>query len=77
MTNTTKNRLMVYSLEEEKKENSSKTKTLMYEIDELKQKIQLLEDGQKDNDDNLDKLANLFKLGIIDENGLSIYNDMY
>ena len=61
---------------EEKKENDSEVRTLSKEIDALKSKIQLLEDDLINNDDNLEKLSNLFKLGIIDENGHPIINQI-
>ena len=69
-----KDQQKIAELIEEKKESGSKVRTLSKEIDALKSKIQLLEDDLINNDDNLEKLSNLFKLGIIDENGHPIIN---
>ena len=49
---------------------------LVNKIDALKSKIQLLEDYLINNDDNLEKFSNLFKFGIIDENGHPIINQI-
>ena len=70
MPKITKDRMIINDLEEKKEENDSKMISLIHEIDELKGKIHQLEDNQRDNEDNLDKLAHLYKLGLIDENGI-------
>ena len=64
--------------ESEDKRNKSDLKIdcLYKEIESLRRKIGQLEDDQIDHLGNLDKLANLFSLGIIDENGLPITNKM-
>ena len=61
-----KDKTIVKKFEEEKSQNESKIKSLNKEIDNLKFKLQVLEDYQRDNDDNMEKLSNLYKLGIID-----------
>ena len=63
-------------LEEEIKNNDSKENVLNRKIDELRFKIQEFVNLQKENDENLDKLSDLYKLGIIDENGVVINNRM-
>ena len=66
----------IITLEEEKKELNNKTAFLETELDDLRTKIR---DLQKDNEaceGNSDKLSKLFDLGIIDENGELIQNDM-
>ena len=47
--------------EEEKKSSDGKIKNLNKEIDNFKFKLQELEDIQRDNDDNLEKLSHLYK----------------
>ena len=71
-----KDKKIVEKFEEEKSQNESKIKSLNKEIDNLKFKLQELEDFQRDNDDNMEKLSNLYKLRIIDEDGLPINNRM-
>ena len=44
-------------------------RNLVEEIKDPKNKIQQIEESQKENDDNLEKLSNLYELGVIDENG--------
>ena len=68
--------MAIKNLEEEKKGSDTKVRGLIKEINELKYKIQQLEDFQIDNEDNLGKLSNLYKFGIIDENGHPINNRM-
>ena len=46
------------------------------ELDELKEKISYIESIQGDADENIEKLGKLYKMGIIDENGELINNDM-
>ena len=45
-------------------------------VDLFNQKIDDLERVQRENDDNPDKMSNLYKLGIINENGIPINNRM-
>ena len=66
----------IRELEEEKKETDRKIDDLNNEIDSLRRKIEQFENDQMDHEENLEKLSNLFKLGIIDENGLPINDDM-
>ena len=61
---------------EEKKESDFVEQPLNKKIVELKFKVQELEDLQRENDENLDKLSNLYKFGIIDENGNPINNQI-
>ena len=76
MPKTNKDHQKIMKLEEEIKDNYSKEKELNRKIDELRSKIQEFENLQKENDENLDKLSDLYKLGIIDENGFVINNRM-
>ena len=78
MPKTNKDHQKIMKLEEEIKDNDSKEKEkeLNRKIDELRLKIQEFENIQKENDENLDKLSDLYKLGIIDENGFVINNRM-
>ena len=76
MPRDTKEKKIINNLEEEKKGSDTKVRGLVKEIDDLRLKIQQLEDNQLDNEDNLEKLSNLYKLGIIDENGQPIDNRM-
>ena len=71
-----KDQQKIAELIEEKKECHSEVITLSKEIDVIKSKIQLLEDDLINNDDNLEKFSNLFKLGIIDKNGHPIINQI-
>ena len=57
-----KDQQKIAELIEEKKESDSDVRTLSKEIDALNSKILLLEDDLINNDDNLEKLSNLFKL---------------
>ena len=64
-----KDQKLIKVLEEQKKGGEYHVKLLNKEIDELKQKILDLEESQRNNDDNLEKLTKLYDLGVIDENG--------
>ena len=76
MPKISKDRQMILDLEEEKEVHDSKVKKLIDEIDDLRNKIQQLEDNQIDNEENINKLSNLYELGLIDENGQPISNRM-
>ena len=76
MPKISKDRQMILDLEEEKEVHDSKVKKLIDEIDDLRNKIQQLEDSQTDNEENINKLSNLYELGLIDENGQPISNRM-
>ena len=76
MPKISKDRQMILDLEEEKEVHDSKVKKLIDEIDDLRNKIQQLEDNQTDNEENINKLSNLYELGLIDENGQPISNRM-
>ena len=64
-----KDQKLIKVLEEQKKGGEYHVKLLNKEIDELKQKILDLEESQRDNDDNFEKLTKLYDLCVIDENG--------
>ena len=49
---------------------------LNQEIEELKYKLQKFEDMQRENKDKIEKLSNLYEMGIIDEEGHSTNNKM-
>ena len=76
MPKISKDRQMILDLEKEKEVHDSKVKKLIDEIDDLRNKIQQLEDNQTDNEENINKLSNLYELGLIDENGQPISNRM-
>ena len=76
MPKVNKDHQRIMQLEEEIKESDSKERALNKEIEKLKYKIQDFENQQNENDDNLEKLSNQYKLGIIDENGCLINNKM-
>ena len=61
-------------MKEEKRLNDSKINELFAEIDKLKQKANDMQNEQIDSQDNFDKLANLYKQGIIDDQRLPIYD---
>ena len=69
MPRVTKDKQMIKALEEQKEGCNSKIIGLIKEIDSLREKIQQLEDSQLDNEKNVERLSNLYELGIIDENG--------
>ena len=72
----TKEQQKIITLEEEKKELDSKTSILKEELNDLKSKMNDLQHQQEISDSNNDKLSKLYELGIIDENGELIRNDM-
>ena len=76
MPKINKDHQKLMELEEEIKEHDSKEIELNRELEALKYKMEGFEDLQKENDENLDKLSNLYKLGVIDENGYLINNKM-
>ena len=76
MSKQSKDKKQIGELKDIWKESGLKIDYLCKEIESLRRKIGQLEDDQIDNQWNLDKLANLFSLGIIDENGLPITNNM-
>ena len=76
MPKITKDRRIINDLEEKKEENDPKMISLVHEIDELKEKIHQLGDNQRDNEDNLDKLAHLYKLGLINKNEMPTNNEI-
>ena len=70
---------MINTFEEEKEKYGSKINSLIQEINDLRYKIQQLEESQQDNQDyqnNIDKLSNLYELGVIDEEGQFISKEM-
>ena len=72
----TKDQMRIQKLEEEKKEIIFKAKDTETQLLELKRKLKELEDDQKFADDNAEKLSKLFELGVIDDKGEFINNDM-
>ena len=72
----TKNQSKLQKLEEEKKEFESHTSTLTQEINELKLKMEEMQEKLNEFDENQDKLSKLYEMGIIDENAELINNDM-
>ena len=76
MPKLTKDQQRLKELEEEKNIAESKTKLLKRELDGLRDKITSTESIQGDADENIKKLGKLYKMGIIDENGEPINNNM-
>ena len=76
MPKPTKEQLKVKQLEEEKINADYKVKVFKLEIDELKIKLEELEQKQIESEENIDKLSKLYDLGVIDENGELINNKM-
>ena len=76
MPKVTKDKQKIQALEEEKKECKSMVRSLVEEIKDLRNKIQQLEESQQENDDNLEKLSNLYELDVIDENGQPLEDRM-
>ena len=72
----TKDQQRLKKLEDEKNIAESKTKLLKRELDGLRDKITYIESIQGDADENIEKLGKLYKMGIIDENGEPINNNM-
>ena len=68
--------MRIQKLEEEKKEIIFKAKDTETQLLELKRKLKELEDDQKFADDNAEKLSKLFELGVINDKGEFINNDM-
>ena len=71
-----KDKQYIEELEEIKQETDNRVQSLNEEIEVLRRKIGQLEDEQINSQDNLEKLSNLFKLGIIDSDGMPITNEM-
>ena len=67
---------IIENLEEEKRNNDSKADSLYKEINELQSKIKEFENLQRESDQNAEKLNELYKLGIIDEEGFVVNNRM-
>ena len=76
MPKPTKDQNKIRQLEEEKKDSYYKEKVFKLEIEELKTKMQKLEDDKKDAENNIEKLSKLYEMGVIDENGEFIDNKM-
>ena len=71
-----KDQLKVEKVEEERKEAFSKVEELKRNLESLKFKMEEYKVKQRDADINTDKLSKLYELGLIDENGDPINNDM-
>ena len=76
MPKPTKDQNKIRQLEEEKKDSYYKEKVFKLEIEELKTKMQKLEDDKKDTEENIENLSKLYEMGVIDENGEFIDNKM-
>ena len=72
----TKDRIQIRKLEMENEEVKEKKLEAFEEIRKLKSKLNEMEESQKDAEDNLEKLSKLYQLGLIDDNGEYINNDM-
>ena len=67
MPRTNKEHQFINSFEEERKGSNLKIRHLNQEIEKLKYKLQKFEDMQRKNEDNIEKLSNLYEMAIIDE----------
>ena len=72
----TKDKLKIQQLVEERKELNIRDKDVEKELVELKIKLQNLEKDQIINDENAEKLNRLYQLGLINDKGEPINNDM-
>ena len=76
MPKVNKHHQKIAKLKVEIKESDSKEIALNMKIEELRFKEEEFESLQKENEDNLEKLSNLNKLGVIDENDYFVNNKM-
>ena len=76
MLKVSKEKRQINQLEKEKKNTDAQINCLNQKIEDLRAKIKQLKDEEFDHDDNLEKLSNLYKLGIINEDGQPINNEM-
>ena len=76
MPKQSKDKKQIGELEDKRKESNLKIDCLCKEIESRRRKIGQFEDDHIDSQGNLDKLVNLFNLGIIDENWLLITYNM-
>ena len=74
--NKTKDQLKIDKIEEEKEKPHSKIDMMKRDLQLLKLKMEEYALKQREADINTDKLAKLYELGLIDENGDPINNDM-
>ena len=68
--------IKIKNIEEEKKEITLKSISLNRETKFIQVQIDKLEGMQRDHEENLDKLSNLYSLGVIDEDGNLVNNKM-
>ena len=71
-----KQHLFLEKAEEEDKESNRTIKLLKLKKSELNSKIEDIEGKLSDNEDYTEKISKLYNLGIIDESGNPINNDM-
>ena len=72
----TKEQLKIIKYEEQKEETNRNTEMILEELQSLKTKIKDFELRQDDADQNSDKLARLYDLGLIDANGDPINSEI-
>ena len=75
MTKANKNHKKIAELKVELRKMTQK-RALNRKIEELKFEVEEFESLQKENEDNLEKLSNLYKLLVIDKNGYFVNNMM-
>ena len=73
---STKDQLEIKLLKEEKKEVMKRSEEFEREIEHLKDKLIKLEDIERENYENMEKLSKLYEAGIIKEEGNYINNKM-
>ena len=72
----TKDQISINILKEERKEVDRRSEEFRQEIIYLKDKLSKLEDIERENDENIEKLSKLYDAGIINEEGNYIDNRM-
>ena len=76
MPKKTKQQLLIENLVKEKEEHKAENSDLKVEIDKLHDKVEFLAEFEKQSNEHAHKLAKLFDLGIVDEDGNPIDNKM-
>ena len=72
----TKQQMRLKEIEEEKVTTDRKLNACIKKLDEFASKIKELEEKQTDYDENIEKLAKLYELGVIDDQGNFINDKM-
>ena len=73
---TTKDKIEINILKEERKELDRREDNFRKEIEALKHKLSKLEDIERENEENIEKLSRLYDAWVINEEGHYINNNM-